>query len=322
MSTILDVNGLKKHFPLRRGIWQRTVGTLRAVDDVSFQVARGETLGLVGESGCGKTTIARTIVRLSKPTSGQVIFEGRNLDGLSARELRKIRPKMQMIFQDPYASLNPRMNVGGLVGEPLLEHSRSTKAERRERVAELLNIVGLDSKFVGRYPHEFSGGQQQRIGIARALVLNPDLIICDEPTSALDVSIQAQIVNLLEDVQARFGLTYLFISHDLGMIRHMCDRVAVMYLGKIVEMGSAEDIYRRAQHPYTKALLSSVPLPRPKAGRERGRMVLSGELPSPADPPAGCRFSTRCPRVEPRCREREPELHEVASHHEAACHLV
>jgi oligopeptide transport system ATP-binding protein len=201
MSTILDVNGLKKHFPLRRGIWQRTVGTLRAVDDVSFQVARGETMGLVGESGCGKTTIARTIVRLSKPTAGQVIFEGRNLDGLSARELRKIRPEMQMIFQDPYASLNPRMNVGGLVGEPLLEHSRSTKAERRERVAELLNIVGLDSKFVGRYPHEFSGGQQQRIGIARALVLNPDLIICDQPTSALDVSIQAQIVNLLEDIQ-------------------------------------------------------------------------------------------------------------------------
>jgi oligopeptide/dipeptide ABC transporter ATP-binding protein len=322
MPTILDVNGLRKHFPVRRGILQRTVGTVRAVDDVSFQLARGETLGLVGESGCGKTTIARTVLQLSKPTAGHVVFEGRRLDGLSARDLRKIRPKMQMIFQDPYSSLNPRMNVGRLIGEPLLEHTTSSKAERKDRIAELMSIVGLDPGFVSRYPHEFSGGQQQRIGIARALALNPDLIICDEPTSALDVSIQAQIVNLLEDIQDRFELTFLFISHDLGMIRHMCDRVAVMYLGRIAEMGSGDDIYRRAQHPYTKALLSSVPLPKPKTDRERERIVLSGEIPSPTDPPVGCAFNTRCPHVEPRCRERRPELVEAAPSHEVACHLV
>jgi oligopeptide/dipeptide ABC transporter ATP-binding protein len=225
-----------------------------------------------------------------------------------------------MVFQDPYSSLNPRMKVGRLIGEPLSEHTTSSKAERKDRIAELMSIVGLDPGFVSRYPHELSGGQQQRIGIARALALNPDLIICDEPTSALDVSIQAQIVNLLEDVQDRFGLTYLFISHDLGMIRHMCDRVAVMYLGRIAEMGSGEDIYRRAQHPYTKALLSSVPLPKPKARRER--IVLSGEIPSPTDPPAGCPFNTRCPQVEPQCREHRPELVEVAPNHEVTCHLV
>jgi len=322
MARILDVVGLKKYFPLQRGIWKRTVGTVRAVDDVTFQLNRGETLGLVGESGCGKTTIARTVVRLSKPTAGRVFFEGSDLDTLSARDLRKIRPKMQMIFQDPYLSLNPRMNVGRLIGEPLVEHTDSSKKERRERIAEIMNVVGLDPGFAGRYPHEFSGGQQQRIGVARAIVLNPDLVICDEPISALDVSIQAQIVNLLEDVQDQFGLTYLFISHDLGMVRHMCDTVAVMYLGRIVEIGSRESIYRRPQHPYTKALLSSVPPPRPKARREGERIVLSGEIPSPTKPPAGCPFNTRCPYVERQCRDSEPELREVEGNHEAACHLV
>ncbi len=273
MPTLLEVVELKKHFPVRRGVWQRAVGTVYAVDDVSFQITRGETLGLVGESGCGKTTIARTVVRLSSPTAGRILFEGRDLEGLSTRELRKVRPKMQMIFQDPYSSLNPRMNVGRLIGEPLLEHTNANKIERREKISELMNIVGLDPGFMRRYPHEFSGGQRQRIGIARALALNPDLVICDEPISALDVSIQGQIVNLLEDVQDEFGLTYLFISHDLGMIRHMCDRVAVMYLGKIAEIGSGDDIYLRAQHPYTKALLSSVPRPNPKSRRERNGPV-------------------------------------------------
>jgi oligopeptide/dipeptide ABC transporter ATP-binding protein len=239
---------------------------------------------------------------------------------MSAGELQWIRPKMQMVFQDPYSSLNPRMNVGRLIGEPLLEHTKASKAERIERVSELMNIVGLDPGFMRRYPHEFSGGQRQRIGIARALALNPDLIVCDEPISALDVSIQGQIVNLLEDVQDQFGLTFLFISHDLGMIRHMCNRVAVMYLGKIAEIGSGDDIYLRAQHPYTKALLSSVPRPDPKSRRKR--QVLSGEIPSPTAPPAGCRFSTRCPLVEPRCREQAPELREVGKDHRVACHLV
>ena len=322
MTTVLDVVGLKKYFPVRRGIWQRRVGTVRAVDDVTFRVVRGETLGLVGESGCGKTTIARTVVRLTTPTEGHILFDGRNLDSLNTKDLRKMRPKMQMIFQDPYSSLNPRMNVGRLIGEPLLEHSTLNKVDRRARVAELMSIVGLDPTFADRYPHEFSGGQQQRIGIARALILNPELVICDEPISALDVSIQAQIMNLFKDVQDRFGLTYLFISHDLGMIRHMCNRVAVMYLGRIAEMGLAEDIYRRPQHPYTKALLSSVPRPNRKVRRERERIVLSGEIPSPTEPPSGCSFNTRCPFVEPQCKEHRPELREVAPNHQAACHLV
>ena len=322
MTTLLDVVGLKKYFPVRRGIWQRRVGTVRAVDDVTFKVLKGETLGLVGESGSGKTTIARTVVRLTAPTAGHVLFDGQDLDSLHTKDLRKIRPKMQMIFQDPYSSLNPRMNVGRLIGEPLLEHTTLSTADRRARTAELMSIVGLDPEFADRYPHEFSGGQQQRIGIARALVLNPSLVICDEPISALDVSIQAQIVNLFEDVQERFGLTYLFISHDLGMIRHMCNRVAVMYLGRIAEMGSADDVYRHPQHPYTKALLSSVPRPNPRVRRERERIVLSGEIPSPSDPPSGCSFNTRCPFVAPQCRTHRPELREVAPNHQAACHLV
>ena len=322
MTTLLDVVGLKKYFPVRRGIWQRKVGTLRAVDDVTFRVVKGETLGLVGESGSGKTTIARSVVRLTVPTAGHILFDGQDLDSLHTKDLRKIRPKMQMIFQDPYSSLNPRMNVGRLIGEPLLEHTTLNIADRRARVAELMSIVGLDPAFTDRYPHEFSGGQQQRIGIARALALNPGLVICDEPISSLDVSIQAQIMNLFEDVQDRFGLTFLFISHDLGMIRHMCNRVAVMYLGRIAETGLADDIYRHPQHPYTKALLASVPRPNPRARRERERMVLSGEIPSSTEPPSGCSFNTRCPFVAPQCKAHRPELREVAPNHQAACHLV
>ena len=322
MTPVLEVVGLKKYFPIERGIWQRKVGTVRAVDGVTFQVARGETLGLVGESGCGKTTVARTVVRLSKPTAGHIFFEGTDLHGLGAQDLRKIRPKLQMIFQDPYSSLNPRMNVGRSIGEPLQEHTSLSKAERLERIARLMNIVGLDPGFVRRYPHEFSGGQRQRIGIARALALNPDVIVCDEPISALDVSIQAQIVNLLEDVQDQFGLTYLFISHDLGIIRHMCDRVVVMYLGKIAEIGSAENMFRHPLHPYTKALLSSLPRRNFRGEQRPERIVLSGEIPSPSEPPTGCPFNTRCPYVEPQCREHAPELRDVGGGHQVACHLV
>ncbi len=322
MTPVLDVIGLKKHYAVHRGFWQRTVGTVRAVDGVTLRLSRGETLGLVGESGCGKTTIARTIVRLSRPTAGRVVFDGRDLDTLGATALRKIRPRMQMIFQDPYASLNPRMNAGSLIGEPLVEHTRLGRADRRARVADLMQVVGLEPGLATRYPHEFSGGQRQRIGIARALVLNPDLVICDEPISALDVSIQAQIVNLLEDVQDQLGLTYLFISHDLGMIRHMCSRVAVMYLGQIAEIGPGEDLYRHPQHPYTKALLASVPQSHAGARGSRERIVLSGEIPSPTNPPAGCRFHTRCPYVEPRCRTHPPELRDVGDARLVACHLV
>ena len=318
MAKLLQVVGLEKHYPIQRGIWQRKVGTVRAVDGVSFELEKGETLGLVGESGCGKTTLARTIVRLTTPTAGHVLFDGMDVHGLDRQPLRKLRSKMQMIFQDPYSSLDPRMKIGTSIGEPLAEHTRSSRTERQERIRELMEIVGLDPSFSNRYPHEFSGGQRQRIGIARALALNPNLIVCDEPISALDVSIQGQIVNLLKDIQERFGLSYLFISHDLGMVRHLCDRVAVMYLGKIAEIGSGQDLFRKPRHPYTKALLASLPRP----NQERARQVLGGEIPSPAEPPAGCRFHTRCPEVEPRCRSETPELRGVGENHQAACHLV
>ena len=318
MAKLLQVVGLEKHYPIQRGIWQRRVGTVRAVDGVSFELEEGETLGLVGESGCGKTTLARTIVRLTTPTAGHVLFDGMDVHGLDRHPLRKLRSKMQMIFQDPYSSLNPRMKIGASIGEPLAEHTSSSRTERQERIRELMEIVGLDPSFSDRYPHEFSGGQRQRIGIARALALNPNLIVCDEPISALDVSIQGQIVNLLKDIQERFGLSYLFVSHDLGMVRHLCDRVAVMYLGKIAEIGSGQDLFRKPRHPYTKALLASLPRP----NQERARQVLGGEIPSPAEPPAGCRFHTRCPEVEPRCRSETPELRGVGENHQAACHLV
>ncbi len=332
MSHLLEVAGLEKHFPVRRGFWQRSVGVVRAVDGVTFGVPRRQTLGLVGESGCGKTTTARTIVRLAEPTGGRVVFDGVELGEASPRELRTLRPRMQMIFQDPYASLDPRMSVGRSVGEPLEQHERLSRAERKEQVAELMTTVGLEPALARRSPHEFSGGQRQRIGIARALALKPDLIVCDEPISALDVSIQAQIVNLLQEVQQRFGLTFLFISHDLRVIRHLCDRVAVMYLGKIVEIGTAQALFSRAQHPYTQALFSAVYELRPPDDAAPGRVasslvassrtVLSGEPPSPATPPMGCRFRTRCPYAQPRCHTEEPLLHSIDGDHDVACHLV
>ena len=322
MRTLLDIVNLKKHYPVKRGFWQRTVGTIKAVDGISLQLNRGETVGLVGESGCGKTTVAKTIVQLSKPTAGHIVFKGLDLQNLSTKELIKIRPQLQMIFQDPYASLNPRMNTGRIIDEPMTEHTLMSGVERKSRVDELMSIVGLDNELISRYPHELSGGQRQRIGIARAIVLNPDLIICDEPVSALDVSIQAQIVNLLEDIQEKFGLTYLFISHDLGMIKHLCTRVAVMYLGQIVELGNKEDLYKHPQHPYTKALIAAAPQLHLRARHSRERVLLSGEIPNPEKPPAGCRFHTRCPYVEPRCREQQPELRELGEGHYASCHLI
>jgi len=321
-APLVQVRNLKKYFPIKRGMLQRHVGDVKAVDDVSFDIYKGETLGLVGESGSGKTTVGRTMLRLYEATGGQVIFEGNDLVNLSGGELRRMRRRMQMIFQDPYASLNPRMTVGGIVGEPLEVHGVARRKERRERVQELLRIVGLNPYFVNRYPHEFSGGQRQRIGIARALALNPDLIVCDEPISALDVSIQAQVVNLLEDLQDRLGLTYLFIAHDLSMVRHISDRVAVMYLGKIMELASRDEIYLNPLHPYTVALMSAVPVPDPVVEEERQRIILEGDIPSPSTPPVGCNFSTRCPKAIDICFEAEPEFVEVEPGHFCACHLV
>lgn len=320
-ETILEVRNLKKYFPITKGfIFQRQVGAVKAVDGVSFTIRRGETLGLVGESGCGKTTTGRVILRLQEPTAGEVIFEGRNVFALNKEELRRMRRDMQIIFQDPYSSLNPRMTVGDIVGEPLEIHNIARGREKLRRVQELLEVVGLSPYHVNRYPHEFSGGQRQRIGIARALALNPKLIICDEPVSALDVSIQAQILNLLEDLQKEFKLTYLFIAHDLSVVRHISDRVAVMYLGKIVELAPTEQLFENPQHPYTEALLSAVPIPDPEVKRER--IILPGDVPSPVNPPPGCRFHTRCLYAEERCRLEEPPLEEVAPGHFAACWVL
>ena len=319
---ILRVNGLKMHFPITQGIiFQKQVGAIKAVDGLNFNIKRGETLGLVGESGCGKSTTGRSILQLYRPTAGHVFFEDMDLTALKGEDLRRQRRQMQMIFQDPYASLNPRMTVGSIVGEPLDVHNVGDKQSRRNRVQELLQIVGLNPYFINRYPHEFSGGQRQRIGIARALAINPQFIVCDEPISALDVSIQAQIVNLLEDLQAKFNLTYLFIAHDLSMVRHISNRVAVMYLGKIVELTERVELYRNPLHPYTQALLSAVPIPDPQAEQTRKRIILKGDVPSPANPPPGCYFSTRCPRVMDICRQVEPEFKSVGSDHFTACHL-
>ena len=319
-GTLVKVRDLKMHFPITQGIVvQRRVGAVKAVDGVTFDVQRGETLGLVGESGCGKSTTGRAILQLYRPTAGEVYFEDVNLTTLKGERLRQMRRRMQMIFQDPYASLNPRMTVGDIIGEPLLVHNISKGKERRERVQELLKVVGLNPYFVNRYPHEFSGGQRQRIGVARALAVNPDFIICDEPISALDVSIQAQIINLLEDLQAEFHLTYLFIAHDLSVVRHISDRVAVMYLGKIVELTGRKELYDNPLHPYTKALLSAVPIPDPVVEEKRQRVILEGDVPSPANPPLGCNFSTRCPVVMDVCREREPDFVDAGEGHRAAC---
>jgi oligopeptide transport system ATP-binding protein len=319
-GTLVKVRDLKMHFPITQGIVvQRKIGAIKAVDGVTFDVIRGETLGLVGESGCGKSTTGRAILQLYRPTAGQVFFQDQELTELKGEKLRRMRRQMQMIFQDPYASLNPRMTVGDIIGEPLLVHNIAKGKERRERVQELLKVVGLNPYFVNRYPHEFSGGQRQRIGVARALAVQPDFIICDEPISALDVSIQAQIINLLEDLQGEFNLTYLFIAHDLSVVRHISDRVAVMYLGKIVELTDRKELYDNPLHPYTQALLSAVPIPDPVVEEQRRRIILEGDVPSPASPPVGCNFNTRCPVVMDMCYEQEPEFKDVGGGHWAAC---
>lgn len=318
---ILDVRELKMHFPITSGVlFQRQVGAVKAVDGINLQINRGETLGLVGESGCGKSTAGRAILQLHKPTSGEVFFEGRDLTKLSAGDMRTVRRDMQMIFQDPYASLNPRMTVGDIIGEPIEVHNlRKGKKARNERVQELLQLVGLNPYFINRYPHEFSGGQRQRIGIARALAVEPDFVVCDEPVSALDVSIQAQVINLLQDLQKQLGLTYLFIAHGLNVIKHISDRVAVMYLGRIVELGNSEELYRQPLHPYTQALLSAVPIPDPIIERKRQRIILEGDVPSPINPPPGCRFHTRCPIAIDRCRVEDPPFVDYGNGHFAAC---
>ena len=322
-NVLLEVKNLKKYFPITTGIViQRHVGDVKAVDGISFYVKKGETLGLVGESGCGKTTTGRAILQLEKPTAGNVIFEGENLCKISGEKLRKMRKKMQIIFQDPYASLNPRLMVGDIVGEPLFVHNVAKGKKLKKRVRELLEIVGLNPYFITRYPHEFSGGQRQRIGVARALALNPSFIVCDEPISALDVSIQAQIMNLLEDLQDEFGLTYLLIAHDLSVVRHISDRIAVMYLGKLVESTGSVELYKNPQHPYTKALLSAVPIPDPIVEEKRKRIILKGDVPSPVNPPKGCNFNTRCSEVMDVCYEKEPEYKEVSTEHWVACHKV
>ncbi len=322
-GVLVQVRNLKMHFPIMQGIViQRKVGAIKAVDGISFDILRGETLGLVGESGCGKSTTGRAILQLYRPTAGDVLFDGENLTKLKGEPLRRMRRRMQMIFQDPYASLNPRMTVGDIIGEPLLVHNLAGSKERRERVQELLRVVGLNPYFVNRYPHEFSGGQRQRIGVARALAVNPEFIVCDEPISALDVSIQAQIINLLEDLQREFNLTYLFIAHDLSVVRHISDRVAVMYLGKIVELTTRTELYDNPLHPYTQALLSAVPIPDPMVEERRKRIILEGDVPSPANPPVGCNFCTRCPVVMDICKEQEPDFVDVGGGHWVACFRV
>jgi oligopeptide transport system ATP-binding protein len=321
-NTLVEVLHLEMHFPIFKGVIRKNmIGAIKAVDGISFSIKEGETLGLVGESGCGKTTTGRCILQLYRPTSGVVYFEGANLCKLSKRDLRPIRRKMQIIFQDPYGSLNPRRTAGNIVGEPMKIHHLAEGNEYRDRVKELFNIVGLNPDMTNRYPHEFSGGQRQRIGIARALAMQPNFIVCDEPISALDVSIQAQTINLLEELQEKFDLTFLFIAHDLAVVRHISDRIVVMYLGKIVEVASRTDLYENPLHPYTQALLSAVPIPDPTLEETRHRIILSGEVPSPFNPPSGCRFHPRCFDAIPSCSEGEPPLRDMGNDHWAACHL-
>ncbi len=325
-APLMEVRDLHVHFPIRRGLLRRQTGTVRAVDGVSFDLHRGETLGLVGESGCGKSTTGLAMLRLLDPTAGRVLFEGRDVASLGERELRASRRHMQMVFQDPYSSLNPRMTVGSIIVEPLAVHRIGTPAERRDRVAELMRLVGLDPSFINRYPHEFSGGQRQRVGLARALATGPALIVADEPISALDVSIQAQVVNLMADLKGKLGLTYLMVSHDLSMVRYLSDRVAVMYLGRIVEIGGRDAVFDTPLHPYTRALLSAIPTPDPRRERGRQRIVLKGDVPSPANPPGGCRFHPRCPIATAECRTTDPVLRVIAAPsgpsppHRVACH--
>ena len=321
-TPIMKVDNLKMYFPIFKGVLRRQVGEVKAVDNVSFEIFEGETLGLVGESGCGKSSAGRAVLRLYDVTAGSVQLNGMEIAGLQGDGLRKLRPEMQMIFQDPQASLNPRMTVGRIISEPLDEHQSLTKQETLDRVFELLDAVGLSRDFINRFPHEFSGGQRQRIGIARALALHPKFIVCDEPIAALDVSIQAQVVNLLEDLQEKLGLTYLFISHDLSMVRHLATRVAVMYLGKIVELAPRDALYSDPQHPYTQALLSAVPEANPAAEAKRSRIILQGDVPSPTNPPKGCNFCTRCPKVMDICKQVEPETVELERGRYVACHLI
>ena len=322
-DVLVDVRNLKVHFPVTAGlIFQRKVADVKAVDGISFDVRKGETLGLVGESGCGKSTTGRAILQLYRPTEGEIKFGQVELTKIKGGELRRMRRRMQMIFQDPFASLNPRMSVGAIIGEPLAIHGLAKGQGRRERVAELMRVVGLNPYYANRYPHEFSGGQRQRIGVARSLAVEPEFIVADEPVSALDVSIQAQIINLLEDLQEQFGLTYLFIAHDLSVVRHISDRVAVMYLGKLMELTSREELYENPLHPYTKALLSAVPIPDPEVELKRERIILSGDVPSPMHPPPGCVFNTRCPIAIDECRQVVPEWREVSRGHWVACHRV
>ncbi|WP_066947394.1 ABC transporter ATP-binding protein [Streptomyces lushanensis] len=331
-EAVLEVTDLVKHYPLTRGVLiRKQIGAVRAVDGVSFALAPGETLGIVGESGCGKSTVARTLVGLERPTSGRIRYKGEDITRLSGRALKAVRRNIQMVFQDPYTSLNPRMTVGDIVGEPFEIHPEAApKGDRRRKVQELLDVVGLDPEYVNRYPHQFSGGQRQRIGIARGLALRPEVIVADEPVSALDVSVQAQVINLMERLQNEFGLAYVFIAHDLSVVRHISDRVGVMYLGRLVELGSDSEIYDRPTHPYTQALLSAVPPPDPAARAHRDRIILAGEVPSPARPPSGCRFRTRCWKAQERCAVEEPELtvpvafrgQKGPAAHPSACHFA
>lgn len=321
-KALVEIKNLKKYFPIKKGLFNKTVGNVKAVDDVSFTINKGETLGLVGESGCGKTTTGRTIMKLYEPTAGEIIFNGTDIAKYTPKQMQEYRRKMQMIFQDPYASLNSRMTVGDIIGESIDIHNLMKGKERQERIHYLLNRVGLNSDHANRYPHEFSGGQRQRVGIARALAVEPEFIICDEPISALDVSIQAQVVNMLEELQEDLGLTYLFIAHDLSMVKHISNRIGVMYLGKLVEIGGSNEVYSKPVHPYTQALLSAIPIPDPDEAATNQRIVLEGDIPSPIDPPPGCRFKNRCRYAKPICSEIDPEMKDLGGGHFAACHLL